>query len=107
MVICGSSSVGRATAFQAVGRGFEPRLPLESFNPAVRQVTWNLEPGRKAGNSNPGTGNQQLKTRNCCEATTDAVTQPGAHFRVKEGVTGSKPVNVPKTREKEIYKKKT
>jgi hypothetical protein len=26
--ICGSSSVGRATAFQAVGRGFEPRLPL-------------------------------------------------------------------------------
>ena len=28
--ICGSSSVGRATAFQAVGRGFEPRLPLKS-----------------------------------------------------------------------------
>ena len=27
-VLCGSSSVGRATAFQAVGRGFEPRLPL-------------------------------------------------------------------------------
>ena len=26
--ISGSSSVGRATAFQAVGRGFEPRLPL-------------------------------------------------------------------------------
>ncbi len=26
--LCGSSSVGRATAFQAVGRGFEPRLPL-------------------------------------------------------------------------------
>ena len=30
---CGSSSVGRATAFQAVGRGFEPRLPL--FSPAL------------------------------------------------------------------------
>lgn len=34
----GSSSVGRATAFQAVGRGFEPRLPLfflfkPSYNP--------------------------------------------------------------------------
>ncbi len=28
LVLCGSSSVGRATAFQAVGRGFEPRLPL-------------------------------------------------------------------------------
>jgi hypothetical protein len=26
--LSGSSSVGRATAFQAVGRGFEPRLPL-------------------------------------------------------------------------------
>ena len=25
---CGSSSVGRAIAFQAIGRGFEPRLPL-------------------------------------------------------------------------------
>ena len=28
---CGSSSVGRATAFQAVGRGFEPRLPLSEL----------------------------------------------------------------------------
>ena len=27
---CGRSSVGRATAFQAVGRGFEPRRPLLS-----------------------------------------------------------------------------
>ena len=28
----GSSSVGRATAFQAVGRGFEPRLPLREVS---------------------------------------------------------------------------
>ena len=28
--ICGSSSVGRALAFQAKGREFEPRLPLKS-----------------------------------------------------------------------------
>ena len=27
-VKCGSSSVGRASASQAEGRGFEPRLPL-------------------------------------------------------------------------------
>ena len=27
-VFCGSSSVDRALAFQAEGRGFEPRLPL-------------------------------------------------------------------------------
>ena len=26
---CGSSSVGRALAFQAKGREFEPRLPLQ------------------------------------------------------------------------------
>ena len=28
---CGSSSVDRALAFQAGGRGFEPRLPLTIF----------------------------------------------------------------------------
>ena len=28
----GSSSVGRAIAFQAIGREFEPRLPLGRFN---------------------------------------------------------------------------
>ena|GEM_PF-2577606 len=27
-ITSGSSSVGRAAAFQAAGRGFEPRLPL-------------------------------------------------------------------------------
>ena len=27
---CGSSSVGRASASQAEGRGFEPRLPLKT-----------------------------------------------------------------------------
>jgi hypothetical protein len=29
--LSGSSSVGRASAFQAEGRGFEPRLPLHIF----------------------------------------------------------------------------
>ena len=28
---CGSSSVGRAIAFQAIGREFEPRFPLGSL----------------------------------------------------------------------------
>ena len=31
-VKCGSSSVDRALAFQAGGRGFEPRLPLKLMN---------------------------------------------------------------------------
>ena len=30
LFLSGSSSVGRASAFQAEGRGFEPRLPLPS-----------------------------------------------------------------------------
>ena len=29
---CGSSSVGRASAFQAEGREFESRLPLKTFD---------------------------------------------------------------------------
>ena len=29
--LCGSSSVDRAEAFQASGRGFEPRLPLKKI----------------------------------------------------------------------------
>ena len=29
--ICGSSSVGRASAFQAEGREFEPRFPLKDI----------------------------------------------------------------------------
>lgn len=34
--ISGSSSVGRAAAFQAAGRGFEPRLPLCTLRSALR-----------------------------------------------------------------------
>ena len=41
---CGSSSVGRASASQAEGRGFEPRLPLAGKLPA-------------RGVIHPGTGN--------------------------------------------------
>ena len=33
---CGSSSVGRAWASQAQGRGFEPRLPLISVSNAYK-----------------------------------------------------------------------
>ena len=31
LVVCGNSSVGRALASQAEGRGFEPRLPLHTI----------------------------------------------------------------------------
>jgi hypothetical protein len=48
-IISGSSSVGRATAFQAVGRGFEPRLPLwflkktKSKTPLPEFIFWFLK----------------------------------------------------------------
>ena len=35
---CGSSSVDRALAFQAEGRGFEPRLPLSMKTLIVKQL---------------------------------------------------------------------
>ena len=37
---CGSSSVGRASASQAEGRGFEPRLPLKSLKHRVKLYVW-------------------------------------------------------------------
>ena len=37
---CGSSSVDRALAFQAEGRGFEPRLPLSKKK--TIQIEWFL-----------------------------------------------------------------
>jgi hypothetical protein len=36
--LSGSSSVGRAIAFQAIGREFEPRLPLRRKTAGVRLV---------------------------------------------------------------------
>ncbi len=60
---CGSSSVGRASAFQAEGRGFESRLPLY-FRACL--VLW----------SNSSTGQ--------CSSGVE-------HFHGKEGVGGSIP----------------
>ena len=35
---CGSSSVDRASAFQAEGREFEPRLPLQTQKRVIRSL---------------------------------------------------------------------
>ena len=56
---CGSSSVDRALAFQAEGRGFEPRLPLSliflyhrCYSSAVEHFLGKEEvPGSSPGNS--------------------------------------------------------
>ena len=36
---CGSSSVGRASAFQAEGRGFDPRFPLQFFGILLVEIS--------------------------------------------------------------------
>lgn len=63
IVFRGSSSFGRAIAFQAIGGGFEPRLPLKRFRIA-----------RTIGYSG------QNKSR--CSSVVE-------HFLGKEGVTSS------------------
>ena len=53
---CGSSSVGRALAFQAKGREFEPRLPLQ-ICPCSSGVEHFLGKEEVAG-SNPAIGSK-------------------------------------------------
>ena len=55
---CGSSSVGRALAFQAKGREFEPRLPLQ-ICPCSSGVEHFLGKEEVAG-SNPAIGSDPL-----------------------------------------------
>ena len=59
--ICGSSSVGRALAFQAKGREFEPRLPLQ-ICPCRSGVEHFLGKEEVAG-SNPAIGSKNLFPR--------------------------------------------
>jgi hypothetical protein len=63
-ILSGSSSVGRASAFQAEGRGFESRLPLE-----IQKVTPAL---------------LEFQTSRCSSVV--------ERFLGKEEVTGSTPV---------------
>ena len=72
---CGSNSVGRVTAFQAVGRGFESRLPLKStLTPIAR--TWNWPKGKRVSG----------------RAVAADVAQLVEHHLGKVEVTGSIPV---------------
>ena len=54
---CGSSSVDRASAFQAEGREFEPRLPLKYFRLCSSGVEHFLGKEEVAG-SNPAIGSK-------------------------------------------------
>jgi hypothetical protein len=67
--ICGSSSIGRASAFQAEGRGFDSRLPLDY--PGGTVLGFRIK---------------------CWKRRSAHVAQQVEHLLGKEEVTGSSPV---------------
>ena len=87
-MICGSSSGGRARAFQARGRGFDSRLPLH--NGAVASA-------RKPSEAR-GLGPSEERSARRARAPHGAprmlahVAHSAEHFLGKEEVTGSNPV---------------
>lgn len=50
---CGSSSVGRASAFQAECREFDPRFPLQFKDASLAQLVEHTTFNRVATGSNP------------------------------------------------------
>jgi hypothetical protein len=54
--MCGNSSIGRATAFQAVGCEFDPRFPLQKNNAGVAQLVEQLICNQQVTGSNPVAG---------------------------------------------------
>ncbi len=80
---CGSSSVGRASAFQAEGRGFESRFPLGVNRSAgIAQLVERQLPKLRVAGSSPVS-----RSRNQAD-----VAQLVERFLGKEEVTGSIPV---------------
>ncbi len=54
VLISGSSSVARASAFQAEGRGFESRFPLQAFKRLMKDEKWRqLCPRSSVGRAHP------------------------------------------------------
>ena len=82
--LCGSSSVGRASAFQAEGRGFEPRLPLAIeplFTARSRRQNFGIEPDRYIR-----TPPSRARMTCCCSSVVE-------HFLGKEEVVSSILIN--------------
>jgi hypothetical protein len=97
----GSSSGGRARAFQARGRGFDSRLPL-SFTCAHDTVVTDVSVRVKAREASPtearGLGASEQRNASRARAADGPpedlahVAQAAEHFLGKEEVTGSNPV---------------
>ena len=92
-MICGSSSGGRARAFQARGRGFDSRLPLH--NGAVASAR---KPREALPSEARGLGPSEERSARRARAPHGAprvlahVAHSAEHFLGKEEVTGSNPV---------------
>jgi hypothetical protein len=56
MRFCGNSSIGRASAFQAEGRGFEPRFPLRGLVAHIAQAVEHFLGKEEVIGSNPIVG---------------------------------------------------
>ena len=80
---CGSSSVGRAIAFQAIGRGFEPRLPLacrkQRFSSRCSSVVEHFLGKEEVWGSIPHNGSTDFSTNE---------VENGASIPMKSGRSG-------------------
>ncbi len=79
---CGCSSVGRASAFQAEGRGFESRLPLHVYVSTPRFQQWE-DICKTTHDFSRGNVQEKRHTSRCSSGV--------EHFHGKEGVGGSIP----------------
>ena len=95
--MCGSSSGGRARAFQARGRGFDSRLPLHNKFTFKRPTA---KPSEASPSEARGLGSAEERSARSARAPHGApgeltlahVAQAAEHFLGKEEVTGSNPV---------------
>src|SRR5581483_1628435 len=95
MMTCGSSSGGRARAFQARGRGFDSRLPLHVRIPTSESLE---KPREALPSAARGLGASEARRARSARALDGPpggfahVAQAAEHFLGKEEVTGSNPV---------------
>jgi hypothetical protein len=96
----GSSSDGRARAFQARGRGFDSRLPLQhhsAFSP-FDIASETAKPSEASPSEARGLGSSEERRARSARAPHGTpgdfahVAQVAEHFLGKEEVTGSNPV---------------
>ena len=99
-MICGSSSGGRARAFQARGRGFDSRLPLhrQAEHDHFDVATGLEKPSEASPSEARGLGPSEERRARSARAPHGPpekfahVAQAAEHFLGKEEVTGSNPV---------------